>query len=421
MPANLGNSLLGANPQQPFDLQTEQARLALAQKIAQEMLMQSLGSTDPTVDSGAGVRSLNPNVGMNMLKGMMARGQLDSVNSSQREIARALLEAQAQQTGQYMDLRTGGKFNEAVKLAAGSSLPYMQGLAQKDIQGMLDPKDLIQYGDKWTGQSLSRFAQSNDPNKLRAMPKGQNANGMTWTEVEGRRDSSTDHPIVTYDPARIDLKLNTLAQRNQQTGQETLSTYGDVTPERSQTGKMVDFDLKQLGDSMAAFRENNQQMRMIDAAYKSIEQLPADQMGTFADARNAVQRFVETLGGKKMAGTPKMEELQSALDQLALEKVGPLRPVTDLDFQKVRQIVGSPNLTKQGLIQALEIVKNSLAQQRLQHERTVKAVSSRLKLTDEEKMMALNGGIAPPPTAPSADSGGPPAALYYDSTGKRVK
>lgn len=251
-------NLMGPQVGQPIDLQTQQAQLAIAQKMA-EMLMQSgmSGGGQPAINTG---QFVVPNYGdplANAFNAWAGHRSLTRTQEKQAALAKELQARDTATTGDYLGARfgketlssdqTGGTGDpggvgtgtvhpaipnliRAIQIAQSSGIPAWQAQAKKDIQDLPAPSDFLKAGQHFDPGGMQQFSTSLNPKDLAGRPQVHIEGDLATTTQDGRI-VGTPQPTQTYTQGR-DPVTGALLQTASGTGKQAQvsSPFGDQTP-----------------------------------------------------------------------------------------------------------------------------------------------------------------------------------------------
>lgn len=385
---------MGPNPAQPFDLQTQQAKLALAQKLAEALMAQSALGDVPAVIRGPpgnpyarDVANWGELVGRG-IQGIGARKQMTDINDQQADLARQLQERRALETTAYTDARFGtparegvgppapsgepvpgipamkGNYTEALKMAINATDPELRKQGYLDLKDAMSPKDWAQYGAQFTPESRGAFtANQADPSLLRNMPTAVQHDDVIQTIQEGV-PVGPPKAMQTFGTAHIN-PAGIPVQASEVTGREHAQTGGNVTPASKREVGLAEEDIKNLGEGLKVYREGLKGIGNIAQLQTDIQGLDPDKFGTFSGFRNGVSKFVELLGGKKLSDTASMESIHSSVGNAMIAKVKVFAPVSEKEISVMQDIVGSESNTKRALERILDVAAAAIERDQL--------------------------------------------------------
>jgi len=391
-------NLMGQNPQQPFDIQTEQARLAQMSQIAQAMITQSMQSSSPIIRTGGGnpfARDI-PNFGDPIAKMAQAyfgnqqqndvtkqQGALAELMQSRKEAALpGILSAQMGRAPPPFDPAQEGPpdpgvapdIARAIMLAERSRDPSLQAHAanlRKELPGPLDVLKNVQHIDPTSARG---FIQTGDPGVLKP-PKVANIQDGILTTTQGGEQVGRPVAVKTYQPPGIDKSTGLPGQIQDLTGEFAAKTGGNVSVQNTRENALSQEDMKTLGEGRKSYFENMQTLTNINQIQTDIADMDPAKFGSFAEFRMHANRFAEVLGGKKTDDNAGIEAIKANLGNLMIAKVRALAPVTKEDVKMMNEIIGSEGNTKRALERILDVGAASAARQMKQHRTFVENLS----------------------------------------------
>lgn len=421
-------SLMGKNPDQPFDLQAEQARLQLAQKLSEALLMEGLSSSSPTIDAGGGVRMANWSDPLGKaIQAMAGQSRLRGVQDQQADLTRRYNQQFSDKSSEYMRLRTGGgeggmpgKPNPiaAITYALQSNDPTLKAIAQKDIEALPGGVDWLKNGSHFAPGALEQFAQSGNPGELAGRPT-LSINNDVGTKVQDGNILGTQ-PTQTFGAIQREPVTGIAVQPSDQTGKLTPMSGGNVTPATHTQNKLADTEIAQIQKGFEAYQQSKTNLATIAQVETELKAIPDDKFGTLASFRNSFSRLNEMLGGKPLQPTSGIEAIRSGMGQLVLQDARKLAPVTENDVAMLQQIIGSEGLTKRSLQKVLEVTAAANARAMKAHRDFVESVQGRAGYPDDMvKTWAPDFSVtALPPGAPpqGGEGSAQPKNWVWDGT-----
>ena len=398
MPLNNIN-LMGPNPAQPFDIQTQQAMLAQQMQIADAMIAAGLHPNNPVIRTAAG----NPfgrdvaNFGdpiARVMQSIIGNKMQNEVMGQQSGLAQELQRRTQADISTVMEHLTGGpsepgvgpptpegvpppdmpgrppNFAAGVQSALGSSVPGVRAIGTKLVGDMPSPKDFLQYGKNFAPQALGAFNQNpSDPTVLAGRPEVQVADNMMIRKQDGTAKILGPAQTFRVDKEAIPgLPLN----MSKQTGEAKGLSGGTTTPPAKIEEMLGAENVKLLGEGRKAYIEDIGRMQNISQIRSTLEGISPEKFGAMADFRNFMNKIAEVVGAKPLSETSNMENLRSEAGKLVLEKIRLLAPVDRTDVKTVQDIVGTEGLTKRGFQQVMAVLEQATARSMARHEAFVK-------------------------------------------------
>lgn len=188
-------NLMGPNPAQPFDLQTQQAQLAIQQQIAQAMIQQGMTSPEAVVHTGGNnpyARDIPNFAGITgqLANAMMGPKMLENVSGKQQGLAQEMNRRYQEDIAGVMgnfqphaqeepgppspggepaySMQPGGGLLGAITSAAKSSDPRIQAMAQALLKNATD----LEAKQAWTpGDQTAYMRAGGNPSNIPAMLK----------------------------------------------------------------------------------------------------------------------------------------------------------------------------------------------------------------------------------------------------------
>ena len=441
--------LAGKKQDLPFDLQTEEAQLAIQQAIAMELLKQGMEPKAPVLSVGGYPVGNWANITAAGEQMYNAKKQLTDVATRQgalagqynKQLAEALLNYSNIRFGRpptYQETPDAGGAQQAegpggadvggpaaresafkmmqpgvrpdlvgaIKFAAGSRLPALQAIGAADIKEAPGGKEYLQYAKEYGGPGLGRFAATLDPTQLTPMPQYHQAGDVGVTTVGGVPVGST--PTETWNPMTLDPNTQLPIRVSQQTGKtEAVSQNyptNVTTGWAAQSTKMVEESLK---DAKLA----NEAIRGISQIEADLQNIPPGALGAVSDSKLFVDKLVETLGGKPIKWTPDLENVKGQFKQIMAQKIRLFAPVADKDVEIALSMIGG-DFTKDGMAKMLSYLKQQSEGALANHQQLVEAYTSSLPEAERARALKmLTPYFQPkiiPPARGAAPTGGVP-------------
>lgn len=372
-------NLMGPVAQQPLDIQAEQAKLALAQKIAEALLLKSSDQSAPpsfVTSPGNPFSRTVPNIGGplgDLITAFKNKGALEDITSKQADLAKQLQGREAEGLTSYFKQKYGQQGEAlpegeqgpptptrgpdpigAIVEALNKGLPGLTKIAEEDRKGIPSPKDYLQYGDKYPMAGRAAFAKNLQPEALGTMPKFEVHDNIGVTSLEGVPIAKT--PVQQFEVRQPTPGIPPLSV-SKDTGEAKGLTGGTTTPEASYAKAYGEGLTKELIEGRKNYIDDTSRMQTISQIKSILPQLPDSAFGSAATFRNETRKVFEMLGGSPDTKTDKVEILQQQLGKLMLDKIRLLAPVTKEDIAQMEKIVGSVGMTKRGITEAINLMQ----------------------------------------------------------------
>jgi len=438
-------NLMGPNPAQPFDIQTEQAKIAQAQQIAQLLLAQGTAKGPTGFMTGEGpLARYVPDIGGIIAKVVNAgqgRSQMNDAQAQQAALAGKIqdidrttgADVTRQLTGapaktSLDEFSTGDTtttpaskrdYMGAIKTALASTSPQWKAWGQKALSEIPGPKDLLQYQDKYDPASVAKFVVSTDPADLREKKKAEiHDNVLTTTQggVQVGPSTAVQHFTTPTLP-----NGQTVSQSTETGETKTLGTFGNATPLAKYADAVGEKAATKLAEGSKTYSTNIKNLGVIGQIQSDLTKIPDSAFGTASGFRNAVGRLYEALGATPDESISSVQGVQKELLKLVVDKVHLLAPASDTDVKIVQNEIGKSEDLKRSLIRAMDVLANSNISENTRFEQFVKntPVPAGLGITPEQhyKMWVPDFTTNPQPVAPA--SGASPSGSLGPAKAKK--
>lgn len=354
-------SLMGPNPSQPFDIQTEQARLQQAGQLAELMLLQSNQAQSPTVQAGPGL--VMPNVGGivgNRLSGMQAGRELGGIQARQGQLSQEYQQGLAEEIKQLMATRQKNPV-AAVTMALQSRYPEIRKLGTEMEKGLPDSKTMMQYGPNFNPKTLPQLMETGSAEFMTPAPKVEFKDNKSFRVTGG--DVEEIGTTRNFGPMGIDPGTGIPGQTDLATNEFHGRTGGEISTQNRKNLDEFTAARKALEEGAKRYDEGVNTLETISTVKAQMATIPAGRFGSLADWRLAVNRFLEMAGGAKAPETAGLEAINSALGGLVLDKIRLVAPVTEQDIKFVERIQGTTTMSKETLEQVLNYLEKRTVRQ----------------------------------------------------------
>jgi hypothetical protein len=391
-------SLMGPNPAQPLDIQTEQAKLAQAQQIAELLLAKSMvGESQPTFRTSAGnpfgidVPNIQDPVGR-IVDAQRAR---ETLAGTQRQQAALAQEVQARTQAvlpQILAKRAGTPQGEvpteggpptpavppdfmgAVQMALTSGLPETQKMGAEWAKNIPGPKDIAAIAQHHEPGSIGAYQRTLDPSLLQPPVKTETYEGAARGFQAGRPVTPST-AINTFGGPTVNA-LGIPVQKSEVTGREhAYPPYGDISTEKDFARLDAAAKIKMVEKGYEAYKGQQNTMQVLGQVESDLSNMPASDLGTLSWFKNNVRKLGEMFGAPHLTETSGVEGLHAVLGNLQIEKVRAFAPVTELDVKKIESIVGTEGMTKQGLTHVMDVLRDATLREMHRHETFVESAA----------------------------------------------
>lgn len=395
-------SLMGPNPAQPFDMQAEQARLQIAQQLAQALLTGSLTDSSPTVDAG-GVKMANIAEPIGKLfQGRAANAMLQDTLQKQAGLSREYQAGLSKDLQGYMALRRGtpdsvvggsapadelgggppaiargkpGDVAAAISSLLASRYPEAQKMGEKQVGELPTSKDFLTAGDKYDPAGMAAYQASLNPADLAGRGQVQLTQQGAVVPTRDGQVSGPITPSQTYSPPALNQDTGLLMQRSNLTGQEAAFSGGNTTPANSFQNLQAAQITKQLETGRASYIDSIGKLGDIGQIQRTIESVPGSSFGSLGETRQAVNKFLGMLTGEVPDNNANIDVLQARLGSILTngDTLRKFAPVSNTDIDQIKATVGSLGMTKPALLQVMKTLESATTRSMQQHEDFVKA------------------------------------------------
>lgn len=372
-------NLMGPVAQQPLDIQAEQAKLALAQKIAEALLLKSSDTSAPpsfATSPGNPFSRTVPNIGGplgDIITAYRNKEALEDITSRQADLAKQLQGREAEGLTSYYKQKYGTKGEAlpegeqgpptptlapdpigAMVAALNKGLPGLTKIVEEDRKGIPTLKDWLPHADKYPVAGRNLASQTLQPGDLGTMPKFEVHDNVGITSVEGRPTERVAAQTFTTKPPENGIPPVSVSNV---TGEAKGLTGGTTTPEATYAKAYGEGLTKELIEGRKNYIDDTGRMQTISQIKSILPQVPDSAFGSAGVFRNETRKVFEMLGGNPDPKTDKVEILQQQLGKLMLDKIRLLAPVTKEDIAQMEKIVGSVGMTKRGIMEALDLMQ----------------------------------------------------------------
>lgn len=383
-------NLVGPTPQQPYDIQAEQAKLALAQKLAQALIDQSIEPKKPGFLTGEGrLARYVPNYGdpvSDIASALIGKQRLGDVQDKQAALAKELAGREAEGFTQYMRTMRGSEPEElpageqgppapgkapdfvgAITQALSSGLPGLQKVGATAAGKLLNPEDLLKYGEQFDPKSVAEYYRTYDPSVLK--PRGKvTVEGGTAVSTQGEKVLGVT-PVEHYGPV-VEQAPGIVGQKKEETGKVQFAPTGTVPAKLEE--QLNAADLKTLEKGREGYTLSISALSNLNQLRADMAKIPADKFGSFSGLRNEMNKLIELFGGTKLAETAGIEQVQARTGEFLLDRIKALYPVTDKDITIMKGILGSEGMTKRSLEKVVQYAQSRVEREMSQHTEFVK-------------------------------------------------
>lgn len=378
-------NLTGKPAAQPIDLQTRQAQEALAQEMALQLIGSAIQPAIPAFSTG---KYMVPNYGEAIAKvanAYLGNKRLRESEARQQSVADENVRRLDTGMRQYMMDRFGterqipndpfavdagepatvnvGQKGNLVKAIAGllsSQHPQLMAMGAEELKNMPNPKEMLQYGDKFAPEALAAFSQSpGNPELLKSRPTTSVEGGIATTKDE--TGVIKTQPVQKFGAPYQESPGGPTLQKEDVTGKvsQVSGQFGNVTPQADLAKHLGAASVKQLEEGRKGYTENIGKLGSIVQIKEDMANIPEDKFGALATFRNYVNKLAELAGAEKLPDTAGIEQVHSSLGRLLLKDVRALAPVTQTDVSMIQTIVGSEGMTKRSLAKVMDILENA--------------------------------------------------------------
>lgn len=438
--------LLGKTSGLPYDIQTEQARLAKRRKIADALMLQSLtggqlqhaGTGQVFADWGTplgniakawagksiadetdqGERAVSADYNKRLAEGIKnyvgsREGGFDrplsDANGTPLQDTRSLDDTAASVAPQAFGYEKGDKV-KAVANALGSGIQPLQQMAMADWanqnKGRLTPEDRMKYIKDYgvtPGGPSEQFLREEGLIPPADVVKSENA---YVTVGKGGNQTGGPAPIQTFGPVAAQGPSGVPAQTSLVTGETKGIQGGNTTPQADREKALAAADVEQLKLGREEYRGAITGLGNVTRMERQIATIDPSKFGSAADFRNGANKVLEFFGGKPQPATATMEQIHAGLGNVLLEKIRALAPVTKEDVAEMQRIVGTEGNTQRALQAILAIAKQSYLRKMEQHEQFVSGFAKMpgVDAGFRERWLPsmTNSGMAPGESVPTA-------------------
>src|SRR5262245_32384974 len=332
--------LLGKAQTLPYDITTQQAILKRKRAIAEALMAQSMKAQPQTLNEGGTLRPANIagpiQQVLGAILGQQQMGQLETEEQRvgqeyNRRIAEAIQKYQQTRQGAPVEIsgppeegytsagfiQGAGDPRKAFTEAMATGLGPVMSMAQEDYKeaqkGAITPKELLQYGQHYDPESMQRLAAASGFNiptgTFLGRPKVQEAGGVLYKTQDEKILPGREAVEKFVEADRGGIPIT----KGEVTGQEKGITGGPTQPEVSLEKGLDAESVKLLGEG---YKEAIKAREGVSSALRAkhlAAQIPAENFGTLADVKLNVNKFLQSIGGKPLPETAKVEELKSAM------------------------------------------------------------------------------------------------------------
>lgn len=128
-------------------------------------------------------------------------------------------------------------------------------------------------------------------------------------------------------------------------GQGALGQDPDVVFSKENSAAKVNRLKEGVADAQLAVKTLN----LVDGIKEKLAQIPPEQLGRGGPARMWLNQWAQSLGFKISPETARLEDVHSALGQLLLDNARAFAPVTKVDLDELKEILGSTKNSQQAL------------------------------------------------------------------------
>lgn len=381
----------------PPELQGEAQRIARRQALADAMVARGMEPYNPgtQVVSGIAIRN-SPLAGLaHMLTPWVAERQQQKVAEERAQLAQKYNAGLAAAVQDYIQRRSGtpeevlGQDHagadihgptrpampatpqqrmEAVTRAMTSGYGPLATIAGKDYEAVLKeqltPKDQATLFEKYTPQSIAAWQASGGRQPLVPRTKYEVVDGLAHDPYNPRGERI---PLQTYTTDRVpgpDGKP-IIVQKASETGKMTRLSAAPGTTVNVDMGakkgaeEQAKFMATNLGESRKIAQDASDGIAIAARASEIFNE--AARMGSFAEARNFIDKALVTMGLKDDKGNliGNTSNLRRVMSDLALANTQKLRPVSNDELQFLLKMNSPADATPQEFKQLLEMVTDS--------------------------------------------------------------
>jgi hypothetical protein len=400
-------NLMKPNPAQPVDLQTQQMLLAQQSAIAQALIAKSMEDSSPIIHTGGGnpfARDI-PNFQdpvARVTQAMMGARQRDEANRGQAALNEEL---QRRSTGEQQSI-LGARFGQleppntavddegnvnppvqgkgsilrALQLATNATTPAGKGMMAEMLKGLLSNEEAYKGMQNFDPATVQKALQTQDLGDVKPAVQVKEYEGAA-RPYQGGVPIGPATAINTFTNPEVNPVTGLPLSKSEVTNKPTALTGGNVTPARAKDIKEAEATIEELKKGMEGYRKDVATMSNIAQAEYELSKAPENALGIASWFRNNLSKAAELIGLEKTGAVPTLEKLHQALGNLTIDKVRLLAPVSDSDFAKLQNILGTESNTKRALEGMMQIMATATARNMGLHRDFVRASAQDPEMT----------------------------------------
>lgn len=379
----LKNVSLTGNPAQPYDLQAQQMSLAQQAAIANALIAQSLERTSPIIHTGGGnpfARDI-PNFGdpiSKVVQAMIGKQKQDEANAGMNELN---LETQ-RRTGAEMDAITRRQFGiessgmapmegqpgylqgtpdpvGAARLGQQATTPRAQALGAEIRKGFLSPEEAYKGLQNFESKSVADALRTQDLSKIIGRPKVTVEGDKAITSTDGAVTGV--QPVDRFTDLQTDPNTGLPYSKSLVTNKQYPATGGNIATSRAKEIKEADATIDELKKGREGYIKDVSSMGHLAQAEYELSKTPENALGMLSWFKTNMSKLGELIGANKLDSTASIEQIRSTLGNLSLEKARIVAPVSDNDWEKIREIMGTEANTKRALEGIIRVMQTATA------------------------------------------------------------
>lgn len=363
----------------PLDIATQQQQLAVEAALANLMIQRGLQEHSPVVHTGGGnpfARDI-PNIAgplMSMMDRREGEGRMRDVGERQGALATETQRLTDRDIADAMMAREGtkgmapgsgeeppqaavpGNYNEYVKRLLKSVVPGVRSMGTDAAKHMLNPQDVLKEADQYAEGTANQAMTGGDLSVLAPKPIMKESEGAVRTFTEKGAPTGPSVPVNTFSDPSVDPATGLPMQKSQTTNKAQAFTGGNVTVQNQKSMADTNKTLEKISKDSEQYAKNVNTMSNLAQAQQTISETPETAFGTLSWLRTQGGKLGELLGADKLTSTSNIEQIRSHLGAVSLDKARILAPVSDNDWDKIREILGTEGYTKRALEKVTDVM-----------------------------------------------------------------
>jgi hypothetical protein len=403
--------LTGLPGKLPYDIQTKQMSLKRKRQLFEAMQAQSLAEDPATIKAGGiDIPNWASPIGK-VAKAFFSAKELKALDKEEDDVALDYNNRVGEGTKKYLETRDGGapvesagpptaegvfpppgvsKPNprQAIFEGFASGLQPVQEMAKLDQAEMgknrVTSKDVL-GNDAFTADSRKAAAlllQQGDTEGALAVLDGKrnvkvvDGNVVDVSPVEGGTGAPVNAGYAGSKFGEIETGPGGIpVQKNLASNKATGISGGNVTPPGAQVPRHLQGVFgEELKKGYEQANKSVNALQMVANAQSVLTKIPPHKLGIASDLVLNLNKVAEAIGFKPVEATANVEAIKFSLGRNLLDYVRLLAPVTDFDYEQMKQIIGSNTNTPAAISAAMEYAAQVAARDVNKHNELVERI-----------------------------------------------